>query len=123
MNWKRLLRPNEGSNQKDRKRGSYRRRRLARNRYKGMNRPHRIDLYDRNGFLNLNGNGRIFTFAVLVLFFSFWINPVLQESRNKSACINISTKVVKHFYPDGEEPLDGEDFATYSAYKDCTFGD
>ena len=58
-----------------------------------------------------------------MILFYLWLNPLLQEARNKETCVNISTKVVRHFYPDGEEPLDANEFAAYSAYKDCTFGE
>ncbi len=123
MNWTKIFKPKQSSNRIVRNRRLSRSRVIGRKSYKGFTREHNLGFYKNYGSLSWAAHRRNFTIIFLGILFCFWLNPLLEEARNKMACINISTKVVRYFYPEGEEPLDADEFASYSAYKDCTFGD
>ena len=51
--------------------------------------------------LNLNSyewwrnHRRVVTFGGFIFIFCWWLNPVIQEARNKQTCINIFEKEIK----------------------------
>ncbi len=123
MKWGKLLNSRQSPRRMHRSKYQLRNKSLVRKNNRGFFRSSRINFENRFRYSNWKGYGSNITLGCLLFLCYLWLNPVLQEARNKNACINISTKVVSHFYPDGEPPLNANEFSLYSAYKDCTFGD
>ena len=84
--------------------------------------------------LNLNGydwwrnHRRVVTFGGFLVLFGCWVNPVIQESRNKNSCVRTYSElytvpeVLGKFNAKQLEEfgLDTNDFAKALAYQTCT---
>ena len=84
--------------------------------------------------LNLNtyewwrNHRRVVTFGGFLFLFGCWVNPVIQESRNKNSCVQTYSElytvpeVLEKFNAKQLEEfgLDTNDFAKALAYQTCT---
>ena len=89
---------------------------------------------DLKKVLNLNtyewwrNHRRVVTFGGFLVLFGCWVNPVIQESRNKNSCIRTYSElytvpeVLEKFNAKQLEEfgLDTNDFAKALAYQTCT---
>ena len=123
MSWNKFLNNKKKANKKKIERTLAKAKKSSFYRHQDSFRSRHNNFIDNHGFWNKRNLGRNITVGVLISLGFLWFNPVLKEARNKDACMRISMKLVNHFYPNGEEPLNSNEFALYSAYKDCTFGD
>ena len=84
--------------------------------------------------LNLNSyewwrkHRRVVTFGGFLVLFGCWVNPVIQDSRNKNSCVRLYSElytipeVLEKFNAKQLEGfgLDIDDFAKALAYQTCT---
>ena len=123
MSWNKFLDNKKKANKKKIGKALARSKKLSRYHHKDSFRTRHKSFTESYGFWNKRNFGRNLTIGGLIFLGLLWFYPILKEARNKDACMSISMKLVNHFYPDGEDPLNSNEFALYSAYKDCTFGD
>ena len=91
-------------------------------------------LFDLKKTLNLNSyewwrnHRRVLTFGGFLILFGFWINPLINDSRNKNNCVRTYSElysvpeILEKFNARQlvEFGLDINDFAKALAYQTCT---
>ena len=76
--------------------------------------------------LNLNSyewwrnHRRVVTFGGFLLIFSFWLNPIVNEARNKQLCINLVSKDFINGDYEAFESLLKKESAFLVAYMKCS---
>ena len=85
-------------------------------------------VFNLNSYEWWRNHRRVVTFGGFLVLFGSWINPVIQESRNKNSCVRtyselyMVSEVLEKFNTRQLEEfgLDTSEFAKALAYQTCT---